>query len=62
MFQVTKDIKYEDWIDRIDMLLDHLYQLSTDSFSDKYDFEAAYYDDLRPREVVNKLENKFLGN
>ncbi len=62
MFQVHRDIKYEDWVDRIDRLLDHLHNLSTDDFSDKYDFEVAYNDDLRPREVVYKLETKFLDN
>ena len=61
MFQITRDVKFEDWLDRVDMLLDHSHQLCTDDFADKYDFEIAYGDDLRPREVVYKLERKFLG-
>ena len=62
MFEITRDIKFEDWMDRIDCLLDHQHCLSTDDFTDKYDFEASYSDDLRPREVVYKLETKFLDN
>ena len=62
MFEVTRNVKFEDWLDRIDALLDHQHCLSTDDFADKYDFEIAYYDDLRPREVVYKLEAKFLDN
>lgn len=62
MFEVIRDDKFEDWLDRIDLLLDHLHNLSTDDFSDRYDFDIAYYDDLRPREVVYKLEKKFLDN
>ena len=61
MFHVTKDDKFEDWMSRIDALLDHQHAISSDAFSDRYDFETAYYDDLRPREVVYKLERKFLG-
>ncbi|MCP4437522.1 MAG: hypothetical protein GY810_01000 [Aureispira sp.] len=62
MFEITRDLKYEDWLGRIDAVLDHSHCLSTDTFSDKYDFETAYNDGLRPREVVYKLENKFLDN
>jgi len=62
MYEISKDLKYDKWICRLNTLLDYQHNLHTDDFSDKYDFEVAYHDDRRPREVVSALEKKFLDN
>jgi hypothetical protein len=62
MYEISKDVKYDKWISRLNTLLGYQHNLHTDDFSDKYDFEVAYNDDRRPREVVTSLEKKFLDN
>ena len=62
MYEISKDVKFDKWLDRLNTLLDYQYNLHTDDFVNKYDFEVAYNDDRRPREVVSALEKKFLDN
>ena len=62
MYEITKDTKFDKWLSRLNILLEYQHSLHTDDFVDKYDFEVAYNDDRRPREVVTSLEKKFLDN
>lgn len=62
MFYPSTDANFEEWIDRIDALLDHQECLSSFDFEDKFDFEEAFEQDRSPREVVAILVKRFLDN
>ena len=62
MYEITRNQKFETWLQRLNTLLMYQHDLHTEDFEDKYDFETAYHDDRRPREVVSALEKKFLDN